>query len=174
MEMKITPASIDCADAKELIGELNSVLTEITGDDGTVNFSNNDVIGERATFLIAYVDGVPYGCGALRQISENTAEVKRVYARKNQCGVGRKVLKALEAKAVEFGYQKLALETRVQNLHAIAFYQDNGYIILALTLFPDSAGTIVAKRFHGIIYFVSFMCWFIGLYLQEIKAKYKN
>lgn len=127
MEIKITPASIDCADAKELIGELNSVLTEITGDDGTVNFSNNDVIGERATFLIAYVDGVPYGCGALRQISENTAEVKRVYARKNQCGVGRKVLKALEAKAVEFGYQKLVLETRVQNLHAIAFYQDNGY-----------------------------------------------
>ena len=47
-------------------------------------------------------------------------------------------------------------------------------IILALTLLPDSAGTIVAKRFHGIIYFVSFMCWFIGLYLQEIKAKYKN
>lgn len=65
----------------------------------------------------------------------------------------------------EYVYAKL---TKWINLVSTAL------IILALTLLPDSAGTIVAKRFHGIIYFVSFMCWFIGLYLQEIKAKYKN
>lgn len=65
----------------------------------------------------------------------------------------------------EYVYDKLS---KGINIVSIAL------IILALTLLPDSAGTIVSKRFHGIIYFVSFMCWFIGLYLQEIKAKYKN
>lgn len=127
MEIKIVPASIECDDARELIGELNQVLTIVTGDDGTVNFHSEDVMEERAVFMIAYVDDVPYGCGALRMLSEDTAEVKRVYARKNQYGVGAAILKALETKAIEFGYHRILLETRVQNLHAIEFYHKNGY-----------------------------------------------
>lgn len=62
-------------------------------------------MGERTTFVIAYIDCVPYGCGALRQVSKDTAEIKRVYARKNEWGAGGAILKALEAKALEF-YRK--------------------------------------------------------------------
>lgn len=113
MGIKIESASMDCEDAKGLIRELNQVLTVITGDDGTANFHEEDVRGERAAFLIAYYDEQPYGCGALRQVSEDTVEVKRVYARKNQQGIGSAILKALEIKAREFGYRKIVLETRV-------------------------------------------------------------
>lgn len=65
----------------------------------------------------------------------------------------------------EYVYDKLS---KWINIVSIAF------IFLALALLPDSAGTIVSKNFQGIIYFVSFICWFIGLYLQEIRTKYKN
>lgn len=127
MDIEIKSASVDSEDAKMLISELNQALTVITGDDGTTNFHREDVLDERSAFLIAYIDGIPYGCGAIRQVSEDTAEAKRIYARKNQYGVGKAILKALETKAIEFGYHRIILETRVQNLHAIEFYHKNGY-----------------------------------------------
>lgn len=47
-------------------------------------------------------------------------------------------------------------------------------IVIALTLLPDSVGGMISKNFQVIIYFISFICWFVGIYLQEIKTKYKN
>ena len=47
-------------------------------------------------------------------------------------------------------------------------------IIIALMLLPDSAGGMISKNFQVIIYFVSFICWFVGIYLQGIKTKYKS
>lgn len=46
-------------------------------------------------------------------------------------------------------------------------------IIIALMLLPDSLGGMLSKDIQVIIYFVSFMSWFVGLYLQMIKTKYK-
>ena len=47
-------------------------------------------------------------------------------------------------------------------------------VIIALMLLPDSVGGMISKNFQVIIYFVSFICWFVGIYLQEIKTKYKS
>ena len=47
-------------------------------------------------------------------------------------------------------------------------------IIIALMLLPDSLGGILSKDIQAIIYFVSFISWFVGLYLQTIKTKYKT
>ncbi|MBO5451078.1 MAG: GNAT family N-acetyltransferase [Lachnospiraceae bacterium] len=126
--LHIIETSIDNPDAKDLILELNHRLYQITGDDGTTSFHTEDVKTEKSLFLIAYLDGVPYGCGALRKISDNTAEIKRVYARRNNAGVGRAIINQLEEKAIEFGYTKILLETRKQNEHAIHFYTLCGYL----------------------------------------------
>lgn len=48
------------------------------------------------------------------------------------------------------------------------------FIVIALTLLPDATGEMIAKPFQGVMYFVSFICWFAGLYLQEIKSKNIN
>lgn len=126
--ISIRETDINSADAKELLGELNAKLTVITGDDGTVHFKSQDVTTLRSVFLVAYVNDVPYGCGALRELSADTAEVKRVYARSNSVGIGSHILKALEKNAQKMGYHKLLLETRVQNTTAISFYNRNGYV----------------------------------------------
>lgn len=68
--LHIIETSIDNPDAKDLILELNHSLYQITGDDGTTSFHTEDVKTEKSSFLIAYLDGVPYGCGALRKISD--------------------------------------------------------------------------------------------------------
>lgn len=127
-QVTIRSGSIESEDAKTLIHELNQILTVITGDDGTVNFSNTDVENERSTFLIARVGEEAFGCGALRRLSDDTAEIKRVYARHNKLGIGSRILEELEKKAADFGYRKLLLETRVQNVNARNFYEKNGYL----------------------------------------------
>lgn len=127
MKVIVLEKDIRSSDAQTLLEELNTVLTEITGDDGTANFSTEDMENPGSAFFIAYVEHSPCGCGAIRRISENVAEVKRVYAGKKHCGVGKQIILALEEKAREFGYSKLILETRVQNVHAIEFYQRMGF-----------------------------------------------
>lgn len=126
--LHIIESSIDNPDAKDLILELNHSLYQITGYDGTTSFYTEDVKTEKSSFLVAYLDGVPYGCSALRRISDHTAEIKRVYARRNIVGVGRAIIKRLEEKAIGFGYTKILLETRKQNEHAIQFYTLCGYL----------------------------------------------
>lgn len=123
----ITEKSILDKDAQILICELNSVLKEITGADGTASFSFSDVETEESAFLIAYIDEKPTGCGAFRKISNDVAEIKRVYARRNNVGIGSKIVEALEDKARNLGYKKIVLETRVQNKRAIEFYKKLGY-----------------------------------------------
>lgn len=64
MNISIVEKSIFDEDSKVLLEELNRVLTDITGDDGTANFSPIDVENEESLFLVAYLDGLPTGCGA--------------------------------------------------------------------------------------------------------------
>ncbi|WP_334116726.1 GNAT family N-acetyltransferase [Ligilactobacillus sp.] len=126
--IEIIESSIESKDAEKLISELNQSLIEITGDDGTSNFNSDDVKEIGTVFLIAYFNGIPYGCGALRKLSDDVAEIKRIYAKTNCVGIGRAIIEKLEEKAVEFGYARILLETRKQNKHAIKFYNRCGYV----------------------------------------------
>lgn len=127
MKVSIEKRSIFDEDSKVLLSELNGILIDITGDDGTINFSPKDVENDESAFLVAYLDETPVGCGAIRKISNDVAEIKRIYARKNNAGIGRKIVGALEDTARSIGYKKILLETRIQNKHAITFYEMLGY-----------------------------------------------
>ncbi|MBH0053016.1 GNAT family N-acetyltransferase [Salinibacterium sp. SWN139] len=80
-------------------------------------------------FLIAYVDGVPAGCGGLRQLSEEIFEVKRMYVTPAQRGTGIAVavLKGLEEWARAQSATTLALETGTAQPDAMRFYEREGY-----------------------------------------------
>ncbi len=125
--IEIRETSAISPEAVSMLAELNAALTKITGASGEGSFSDEDAENERSAFVVAYADGVPYGCGALRPFTETAAEVKRVYARPNTQGVGTAIIKALEAKAQALGYTRLVLETRRVNTAAIAFYHKLGF-----------------------------------------------
>ena len=67
------------------------------------------------------------GCGAIRPLSNEVAELKRMYSKYNRKGIGKGVFVYLENKAIELGYKEIWLETRRLNYEACTFYIKNNY-----------------------------------------------
>lgn len=121
-------ADPDSPEAQVLLAELGAALSAITGDSGAASFDPADVRGPRSVFLLARdAQGVAVGCGALRPIRDDVAELKRMYARPGS-GAGKHILAALEWHAVIFGYGEIWLSTRRVNRRAMDFYRRNGYV----------------------------------------------
>lgn len=128
MYMKIIETNPSAPEALLLMDELSEYLESITGSSGRGSFNPNDVSVPRSLFVLAYSDnGESIGCGAIRPINKNIAEVKRMYARKNKAGIGSAILNYLEIEAAKLGYSRLWLETRLVNNQAVSFYEKNGY-----------------------------------------------
>jgi Acetyltransferases len=131
MMITIQEEAPDTPEALNLIDELSETLESITGSSGKSSFSPEDVCVPRTLFVIARnQDGEAVGCGALRPINENIAEVKRMYAKSKAAGVGTKILLYLETQAFKFGYTVIWLETRLINHRAVSFYKSRGYQII--------------------------------------------
>jgi GNAT superfamily N-acetyltransferase len=88
-----------------------------------------EVADGRGTFLVVYWDGTPVGCGALRLVDTETAELKRMYVSPTVRGrgLGRRLVAALEAEARALGVRRLVLETGVRQAAALALYRGTGF-----------------------------------------------
>lgn len=107
---------------------LSDTLQSITGDSGKNSFDVTDVTVPRSLFVIARnQQGEPVGCGAIRPIDTNTAELKRMYAKSKSNGVGTAILSYLEEQSWSLGYSQIWLETRLVNQKAVSFYENKGY-----------------------------------------------
>jgi DNA-binding MarR family transcriptional regulator/GNAT superfamily N-acetyltransferase len=80
-------------------------------------------------FVVAWLDGAPVGCGALKVGDEGSGEVKRMWTDPTARGLGvaRRVLRSLEATAREAGLARLRLETNRTLTEAQALYRGEGY-----------------------------------------------
>jgi len=116
--------------SNKLLQELSNELHIIAGDSGETSFNKKDVEGEKSIFVVAILENEHIGCGAIRKINDYTAEVKRIYARKNGVGIGTNILSYLENRAKEFGYTTFICETRKINTGAVAFYFKNGFEVI--------------------------------------------
>ncbi|SDY44569.1 Acetyltransferase (GNAT) family protein [Modestobacter sp. DSM 44400] len=74
-------------------------------------------------------DGTAIGCGALRPLTPDSAEIKRLYVvpQARRRGVSRVVLAALEAEALHRGWTTLRLETGPEQPEAVGLYISAGY-----------------------------------------------
>jgi hypothetical protein len=77
----IRRSTLASADAARLIAALNTELTAAFPEPGAAHFSLSDaqIVAGDGAFVVAYLDGVAVGCGAVRRLDEATAEVKRMY-----------------------------------------------------------------------------------------------
>ncbi|MFJ1761053.1 GNAT family N-acetyltransferase [Amycolatopsis sp. NPDC088138] len=83
-----------------------------------------------AVFLVARDgDGTAVGCGGLRPLGPDSAEIKRMYVDPSARGTGvaTALLRALEDHARELGIPRLLLETGTGQPDAMRFYQREGY-----------------------------------------------
>ena len=127
--LEITSGTL--AQGADLIAELNAELVARSPVDGLNFFSlaPEELEPARGTFLIATLDGAAAGCGAVRLIEPEVAEIKRMYTRPTARGqgVGRALLEALEAEAWGLGARRLVLETGPLLHEALGLYAAAGF-----------------------------------------------
>ena len=83
--------------------------------------------------FIAYVDGKPAGCVALRDLKHGVCEMKRMFvpdAFRGQ-GIGRALAKRIVAEAKEAGYRIMRLDTSRRQGEAMRLYESMGFLRIA-------------------------------------------
>ena len=127
----IARAELTADASRALIDALNAELSGVYPEPGATHFGLNqeEVTGRRGAFLIVYHEGTPVGCGALRLLDPETAELKRMYVTPalRGRGLGRRLVAALEAEARSLGVRRLVLETGVRQAAALALYRATGF-----------------------------------------------
>ncbi len=118
-------------DFQKLVAELDADLRTRDGEEHAF-YSQFNKISKIRHAVVAYEKNIAVGCGAIKNYSENTFEVKRMYVPLNERGKGiaTKVLKELEIWAKELDGTKCILETGKRQPEAIGLYKKNGYKII--------------------------------------------
>ncbi|HEY4116370.1 MAG TPA: GNAT family N-acetyltransferase [Byssovorax sp.] len=116
---------------QDLIAALNRELDARYPEEGANHFrlDASELEDGSGALLVAYDGDEPLGCGAIRCLDGETAEVKRMYvadAARGR-GVGRLLLEALEAEARRLGRTRLVLETGDRQHEAVGLYTRAGF-----------------------------------------------
>lgn len=119
------------SDFQTLVRELDKDLSIRDGAEHAF-YSQFNKIDSIRHVIVAYEEGVPVGCGAIKNYSDDTMEVKRMYVlpEKRGLGIATGILKELEDWAIALAYRKCILETGNKQPEAIALYKKTGYQII--------------------------------------------
>jgi len=135
-QLEVTRHDVTSDVALGLIAELNAELSELYPEEGATHFrlDPDEVSEARGAFLVAFLDGVPVGCGALRRLDAATAEIKRMYVQSSLRGRGiaRRILDELVSHARRLGVNRIVLETGERQSDALALYGGAGFVRIPL------------------------------------------
>jgi len=129
--LKIVRTNSDNPDFKELVKLLDAELAERDGADHPFYAQYNKI--DKIKFaVVAYENGKPVSCGAIKEYSNDTMEIKRMYTlpESRGRGIAAKVLSDLENWTKELSFKKCILETGKKQPEAIALYKKNGYKLI--------------------------------------------
>jgi GNAT superfamily N-acetyltransferase len=129
MQTLIALESPDSPDATALIAELDDVLIPLYAPESRHGYSVAKLLAEDIAFFVMRQDGMPAGCGGLKLVGAEYAEVKRMYVRPQfrGLGLGKLMLNHMVAYAQERGVDVLRLETGIYQMEAIALYERYGF-----------------------------------------------
>lgn len=129
------PAAADDPDARELLAEYFAMRAR--------TFEQGDYVGvmpdpgrfapPSGVFLVVDDDLGPVGCGGVRMLEPDRAEVKHLYLRDRSRGRGwgRALLAELETRAVGLGARVVVLDTNATLEAAQGLYRSSGYAEVA-------------------------------------------
>lgn len=120
-------------DAREAVTAYLRELDELfaTGfDPEQAERDEVEFTGRSGRFLVARSGSDVVGCGALRWLGPDVAEIKRMWVHPDWRGLGvaARLLRRLEETAVEHGRPVVRLDTNAELTAAIAMYRSAGYV----------------------------------------------
>jgi DNA-binding MarR family transcriptional regulator/GNAT superfamily N-acetyltransferase len=88
-----------------------------------------EVSGDAGAFFVAYEEGRPVGCGALRRLEPGVGEIRHVWVHQEarRLGLARRILTELERAATDHGMKVVRLDTHRTLTEAQAMYRASGY-----------------------------------------------
>lgn len=116
-------------DLQELIAKLDDYLSTLYPAEGIYGLDLADPKVNETLFVVAYHDGQPVGCGAIRPLDAESVEIKRFFVDvpyRNR-GVASRILLFLEEQAKTRGYRFSRLETGEPQKESVHFYKKLGY-----------------------------------------------
>lgn len=128
MTIEILRTDSDNADFRELVRLLDAELAVRDGAEHSF-YAQYNKIDKIREVVVAYENERAVGCGAFKEYSRGTAEIKRMYVREENRsrGVAGRVLAELENWAKEHGFSECILETGLKQPEAVRLYQKSGY-----------------------------------------------
>ncbi|MEV5757891.1 MarR family winged helix-turn-helix transcriptional regulator [Streptomyces tendae] len=149
----VVPVDARTADARACLdayaADLDARFPE--GFDPADLVGPGEVSGDAGAFLVAYEEGLPVGCGALRRTGPGVGEIKHVWvhADARRLGLARRLLDALEAEAAARGLAVVRLDTHPALIEARTMYERAGYTEIPAYSDHVYAGHWFEKRLPG-------------------------
>ena len=111
-----------------LVRELDAELAARDGEEHGFYAQFNKIDRIRHA-LVAYEEGRPIGCGAIKELEAGVLEIKRMYVSPDQRrkGIAALILAELESWAGELSADRCVLETGKRQPEAIALYRRSGF-----------------------------------------------
>jgi putative acetyltransferase len=126
--IQIVRCDTENTDFKDLIYQLDLDLNNRYGEL-QIEYDKYNKIELIDAVVIAYDDTNPVGCGCFKKYSDITAEIKRMFVKKDYRGKGvaKLILDNLENWAKDKNFKKVILETGKKQVEAIKFYTKLSY-----------------------------------------------
>lgn len=114
---------------KQYFAELNSRFEAGFDPARSISADARELLPPRGALVIARLRGKPVGCGALKFVKMQSAELKRMWIAPavRGLGVGRRMLHELESLASKAAIRLVRLETNRTLKEAISLYRSSGY-----------------------------------------------
>lgn len=112
----------------DLVAKLDVEMAYRDGEDHSFYQQFNQIESNGFVVLIKY-NSVIIGCGAIKELTSDAMEVKRMFILRKYRGRGFAglILEELEKWSYELGYRYCKLETGKRQPEAIALYEKKGY-----------------------------------------------
>jgi len=129
--IKLIRTNSDNPDFRNLVMTLDRILRESDREEHSF-FAQYNKLESIKNVVVAYSENVPAGCGAIKEYSENIAEIKRMFVTSGfrRRGIAKIILKELELWAYELNFSDCILETGKKLLEAGNFYKGCGYKVI--------------------------------------------
>jgi GNAT superfamily N-acetyltransferase len=131
--MKLRQEALDGPAGQALVAalfdEIVPLYPTITSDNPGPSATAEELRPPGGAFLVAYVDDQPVGCGGIKRLSAEAAELKRLYVapEARNRGLARTLVGALENAARQAGYRLVRLDTGNQQPAALQLFRSIGY-----------------------------------------------